>query len=59
MGPSRVCSHFRHEAGARAVLLAVLVLVARYFRGVRAAACDRWQRWHFPALLQRGTMGNV
>ena len=59
MGSSRVCSHFRHEAGAREALGGVLMLVRLYFRGVRAAANERWQRWHFPALLQRSTMGNV
>ena len=43
MGPSRVCSHYRHEAVARAVLVGALVLVRRYFRGVRATVGDRWR----------------
>jgi len=59
MGLGRVCSHYRHEAGAREALGGVLVLVARGFRGVLAAACGRWLRWHFPALLHRSTMSNV
>ena len=41
MGSGRVCSHFRHEAGAREALGGVLMLVTRRFRDVRAAACDR------------------
>ena len=40
MGSSRGRSHFRHDAGARAELIAVLMLVARYFRGV---AGGRWR----------------
>jgi len=43
MGSGRVCSHFRHEAGAREALVGALVLVARGFRGVLAAAGDRWR----------------
>lgn len=43
MGPSRVCSHYRHEAGAREALGGVLMLVTRCFRGVRAAANERWR----------------
>ena len=43
MGLVRVCSHYRHEAGARAALVGALVLVARGFRGVLAAACDCWR----------------
>lgn len=40
MGSGRVCSHFRHEAGAREALGGVLMLVRRYFRGV---AGGRWR----------------
>lgn len=43
MGPSRGRSHYRHEAGAREALGGVLMLVRRYFRGVRAAVGDRWR----------------
>ncbi|GEM_PF-2475109 len=43
MGPSCGRSHFRHEAGARVALVGALVLVARGFRGVLAAADDRWR----------------
>lgn len=43
MGSSRVCSHFRHEAGAREALGGVLMLVRLYFRGVRAAANEHWR----------------
>ena len=43
MGSSRVCSHFRHEAEAREALGGELMLVRRYFRGVRAAANERWR----------------
>lgn len=43
MGPSRGRSHYRHEAGAREALGGVLMLVTRYFRGVQAAANERWR----------------
>ena len=43
MGSSRGRSHYRHEAGAREALGGVLMLVRLYFRGVRAAANERWR----------------
>ena len=43
MGPSRERSYFRHEVGAREALGGVLMLVARCFLGVQAAANERWR----------------
>lgn len=43
MGADCGHAHYRHEAGAREALGGVLMLVRLYFRGVRAAANERWR----------------